>query len=144
MISRTSIEVRYAETDQMGVVYHANYLIWFEVSRTNFLKELGYPYKSFEEHGLLSPVLHVEIDYGTPLHYGDTIDVYTKVIETGSVKTVYAYEVYRSDQIPFQDKPCCTGKTTHCLVRKEDFKPVSMKRVAPELMRAYAEVIEPA
>lgn len=142
MISETMIEVRYAETDQMGVVYHANYLIWFEVARTDFLRELGQIYKSFEDRGILSPVLKAEIEYGTPLRYGDIIKVYTKVVEVSPVKCVYDYKIYKKEQVAGVDKPCCTGRTTHCLVRKSDFKPISMKKIVPELFDAYSKVLE--
>lgn len=142
MIHRTEIPVRYAETDAMGVVYHANYLIWFEVARTEFLEALGQPYASFEEKGIMSPVLHAECDYGMSLRYGDTAIVYTKVTSVTGVKTVFEYEVYKQGQSPETDKPCCSGKTLHCLVRKEDFKPISMKKEAPELLATYLSVLE--
>ena len=104
MISETTIEVRYAETDQMGVVYHANYLVWFEVARTDFLNAMGHSYASFEEQGILSPVLKAEIEYGNSLTYGDKIKVFTKVLEMTTVKIVYGYEIYNinhSDQCTF-------------------------------------------
>lgn len=142
MIHKTEIPVRYAETDAMGVVYHANYLIWFEVARTGFLEALGYPYASFEDSNIMSPVLHVECDYGASLRYGDTAIVYTKITQVSGVKTTFEYEIYSQNQSFGIDKPCCSGKTIHCLVKKEDFKPVSMKKVAPELYASYLFVLE--
>ncbi len=62
-VSKKEIEVRYAETDQMGIVYHANYLVWMEVGRTALIKELGFLYKDMEDRGVLSPVLDISISY---------------------------------------------------------------------------------
>lgn len=63
LVSTKEIEVRYAETDQMGVVYHANYIIWMELGRTQFVKDLGFNYAALEEQGVLSPVLDIQASY---------------------------------------------------------------------------------
>ena len=73
----TAIPVRYAETDKMAVVYHANYLLYFEDARTRFLEELGYPYARIEQAGYMSPVVSFEVRYGEPLRYGDVAIVRT-------------------------------------------------------------------
>lgn len=139
----TTIQVRYAETDMMGIVYHANYLLYFEDARTAFLKAIGCPYEELEQAGLISPVLHFDCSYGTPLTYGDTATVVTRVTFTTATKTIYAYEVYKQGQEIGVDKPCCTGTSTHCLVDSSTFKPQSMKKVAPKLYERYLEVMEP-
>ena len=139
----TPITIRYAETDMMGIVYHANYLLYFEDARTAFLEAVGFPYRRIEEAGYLSPVVSFAVDYGEPLRYGETAVVRTRVAESRPVKTVYAYEVFREGQDPDSAKPCCTGRSTHCLVDAKTFKPVSLKRCLPELYARYAEVLEP-
>lgn len=139
----TPITIRYAETDMMGVVYHANYLLYFEDARTRFLDALGYPYDEIEQAGYLSPVVKCEVDYGVPLRYGDVALVYASVTSCTATKTVFAYEVYRQGQDPEADRPCCTGTSTHCLVEADTFKPVSIKRVAPRLYALYQEALEP-
>lgn len=137
------IHVRYAETDMMGIVYHANYLLYFEDARTEFLEAVGYPYSKLEELGYLSPVVNVNITYGSPLTYGDTASIVTRVIESRPTKTVYAYEVYKQGQEIGIDKPCCTATTTHCVVDRTTFRPQSIKKVAPDLYARYLEVREP-
>lgn len=139
----TPITIRYAETDMMGIVYHANYLLYFEDARTSFLEAIGFPYARIEEAGYLSPVTHFECDYGMPLRYGDTAIVRTRVVLSRPTKTVYAYEVFREGQDMGTEKPCCTGRSTHCLVDATTFKPVSIKRVMPDLLACYEEVLEP-
>ncbi len=73
--SRVQVTVRYAETDMMGIVYHANYLPWFEVGRTTLLKEIGVPYRKLEEEGFRLPVLEVSAKYIRPAVYDDTLEI---------------------------------------------------------------------
>lgn len=143
MIGESRIVVRYAETDKMGVVYHANYLIWFEVARTEFLEAIGQPYAKLEEQGIMSPVLRIECDYNTPLHYGDVAIVRTRVVTVSGVRTVFVYEVYREGQEIEKEAPCCVGKSLHCLVSSSDFKPLVLKKAAPQLYEAYLSILEP-
>ena len=139
----TPIAIRYAETDMMGIVYHANYLLYFEDARTAFLEAIGFPYRVIEEAGYLSPVVSFSVEYGEPLRYGETAVVRTRVVSSRPTKTVYAYEVFRKGEDPDVAKPCCTGRSTHCLVDATTFKPVSVKRAVPELYARYGEVLEP-
>lgn len=139
----TPITIRYAETDMMGVVYHANYLLYFEDARTAFLEALGFPYNLIEESGYMSPVVNFTVNYGAPLHYGEQALVRTRIISSRPTKTVYAYEVFKKDQDIETEKPCCTAQSTHCLVDVKTFKPVSLKRNMPGLFARYASVVEP-
>lgn len=138
---KTRIEVRYSETDAMGIVYHANYLPWFEIARTHLLNEIGFPYADMEEKGYLSPVLSVNLEYGLPCRYGDIAVVYTTVTKTSPVRTEYSYRVFLEGEDPATAKPRVTGTTTHCLVDAQSFKPQSMKRIMPELLDAYKRII---
>lgn len=139
----TTIRVRYGETDMMGIVYHANYLLYLEDARIGFLEAIGCPYEELEESGYLSPVVNVEINYGAPFTFGDTVAVSTRIIESRLTKTVYAYEMYKQGQTIGVDKPCCTATTSHCIVDKAEFRPRSIKKVAPKLYERYCEVVEP-
>lgn len=139
----TTIPIRYAETDKMGVVYHANYLLYLEDARTRFLEAIGYPYGLIEDAGYMSPVLNVDISYREPLRYGQRAVVRTRVVSVRPTKTVYAYEIFREGQDLDAERPCCTARTTHCLVETDTFRPVSMKRCTPELYEIYKRVVEP-
>ena len=138
----TPLTVRYAETDMMGVVYHANYLLYMEDARTAFLEALGFPYKIMEDAGFMSPVVTVSINYGTPLRYGDKAIMVTWVSKSSSVKTTYNYAIYPEGANIHQDKPLLTAESVHCVVRRDTFEPVSIKREFPELFEAYKRVIE--
>ena len=139
----TPITIRYAETDKMGVVYHANYLLYFEDARSNFLETIGYPYSLIEEAGFVSPVVDLQISYGVPLRYGDKAIIRTRITSAKPTKTIYAYEVFKEGMDLDHDKPLCTGQSTHCLVEADTFRPVSMKRVTPRLYELYKQVEEP-
>ncbi len=136
----TPITVRYAETDKMAVVYHANYLLYFEDARTDFLEKLGYPYKLIEDAGYISPVLNFSVSYGKPLRYGDNVIIRTWISKSTPMKTTYSYEVFVQGQDIEHDRPYCTAQSTHCLVEEGTFKPVSIKRATPKLYELYEEV----
>ena len=138
----TAIPVRYAETDKMAVVYHANYLLYFEDARTRFHEELGYPYARIEQAGYISPVVSFEVHYVEPLRYGDVAIVRTWVSESRGTKTTYSYEVFKQGDDMEVAKPCVTGTSTHCHVDANTFKPVSIKRTLQELFDLYEQVCE--
>jgi len=108
--SRTEITVRYAETDMMGVVYHGNYLPWFEVGRTNLLKEYGVPYRELEKEGYFLPVVEVQAKYHRPAVYDDTVTILTTLREKPSVRITLDYEIRRGDEL------LVTGKTVHAFI----------------------------
>ena len=89
MKSVREIEVRYSETDQMGVVYHSNYLVWMEIGRTNFLKDVGFNMMDFEKIGYLFPVYSMEIKFLNPARYGESIRVETEIYKSTQIKTIY-------------------------------------------------------
>ena len=142
MVFETKIRVRYSETDKMGVVYHANYLMYFEVARTALLHELGYPYEEVEKKGYLSPVVDVHLHYGAPLQFGDVAVVRTRITKLTQTKTIFEYEIYKEGQDFETERPCVTGETTLGLVDGSSFKSVSMKRAIPELYEMYQRALE--
>ena len=144
MKTTTQIKVRYGETDMMGIVYHANYLLYFEDARTDFLEKIGFPYERIEEAGYMCPIRNVEISYGAPLRYGEPAFVETSVVENRATKTVYRQRVFHGEADPERDKPLATALITCCMVERSTFKPVSIMRVVPELHALYDEIAEPS
>lgn len=134
-IVRTPIEVRYQETDQMGVVYHANYFIWFEIGRTKFIEYLGFTYTEMEKDGIVSPVIDAQIQYKRPIHYGDNVIIETWLENYDGIRTKYGYRVIGND------KTAATGATKHVIVNKDTFKPLSLRRAFPEWHKAYKNYI---
>lgn len=94
MNSELFLDVRYYETDQMGIVHHSNYVRYFECGRTAMLKEVGLPIEKIEEAGVMLPVVSVECRYRTPAKLGDSLRIVTAVDEVPRAKLVIRNEVY--------------------------------------------------
>jgi acyl-CoA thioester hydrolase len=88
--------VRYADTDQMGVVYYANYLVWFEVGRTDWLRERGWTYRAMESDGYQLPVIEAHCEYKSSARYDDDIVVTTRARLLSPVRLAFDYEIARS------------------------------------------------
>lgn len=91
--SSSTLRVRYAETDRMGVVYHANYLVWFEVGRTDLLRQQGWTYREMEAAGVMLPVIDVRCEYRRSARYDDEIEVRTTGRLLSPVRMEFSYEV---------------------------------------------------
>jgi acyl-CoA thioester hydrolase len=131
-ISETSVEVRYAETDQMGVVYHANYLVWMEIGRTRLIEVLGFRYADMEKEGILSPVIDIEISYKMPVRYGEKAYIKTWVEEYDGIRVTYGYEITTE-----RGELSVKALSKHACVKKTNFRPVSIKKVFPDWHEAY-------
>ena len=93
----SELRVRYAETDQMGVVYHANYLVWCELGRTDFIRALGKSYADLDREGVLLAVSDVTMRFHASARYDDPIRVHTQLTSAGSRGLAFAYRVMRAD-----------------------------------------------
>jgi acyl-CoA thioester hydrolase len=91
--STSTVRVRYAETDQMGVVYHANYLVWMEIGRTDLLRGLGWTYREMEHAGFRLPVIEVHCEYRRPARYDDELEVRTTGRLLSAVRLEFTYDV---------------------------------------------------
>lgn len=106
----THVRVRYAETDKMGVVYHANYLVWFEIGRTEYCRAKGITYRDMEEQdGAYLVVAESYARYKSPAFYDDDITVRTRVNELKKRTLVFEYELYRASD----STVIAQGETTH-------------------------------
>ena len=110
----TEVRVRYAETDQMNVVYYANYLVWFEVGRVELLRELGFSYRLLEEeHGCILPVIEATCRYRSPARYDDQILIETRpALLRGSVLK-FAYRILRKAEEGADPTLLAEGETVH-------------------------------
>ncbi|HZS70988.1 MAG TPA: thioesterase family protein [Candidatus Acidoferrum sp.] len=127
------VRVRYAETDQMGVVYHANYLVWFEVGRVELMRALGFEYKRMEaEDDCHIVVVDVKCRYLKPAKYDDVLRVRTRIAETLNRMIRYSYELLRDADGAL----LATGETTH-VVCGSDGRP---KRLPEKYRARFAEL----
>lgn len=93
--STSSVRVRYAETDKMGVVYYANYLVWFEIGRTDWLRQTGWTYRAMEQDGLSLPVIGVRCEYLRGAQYDDELEIRTSARAVSPVRIAFDYDVVR-------------------------------------------------
>jgi acyl-CoA thioester hydrolase len=110
--SSSTIRVRYAETDQMGIAHHAEYFAWFEVARTDLLRACGTTYRQMEADGVRLPVIEASARYLKPVLYDDVLEVRTEVTGVGGARVGFAYEVRREGT----EGPLATGATEHATV----------------------------
>ena len=114
-MTTSSIRVRYSETDKMGVVYYANYLVWFEVGRTDWLRRTGWTYRGMEEEGVQLPVIEAHCEYRQGARYDDEVEVRTTATKVSPVRIRFDYEVVRqSDQVQL-----ATGHTVHATIDRD-------------------------
>jgi acyl-CoA thioester hydrolase len=130
--SETSIRVRYADTDQMGYCYYANYAVYFEVGRVEALRQLGVSYKEMEDSGILLPVLDLNIKYIKPAKYDDLLTIETIIPEMPTARIKFGY-VCRNQH----GELLTEGTTTLVFLRKSDQRPVKAPDELREILCQY-------
>jgi acyl-CoA thioester hydrolase len=122
VVSESRLRVRYAETDQMGVVYHANHFIWFEIGRVDFMRQLGFTYRDMErEHGCFIPVVDARCRYKAPARYDDEIIVRTYLRNVREAMIHFGYELVRASD----REVLAEGETMHMILDSE-MKPAKL------------------
>ena len=130
--SQTSIRVRYAETDQMGVVYYANFFVWVEVGRVELLRQLGFHYKQMEiDDDCHIPVVEANCRYKSPARYDDHLLLETSVLTLRRSVIKFGYRLFRAESDGARTSLLAEGETTHVTVNRSLHKvPLPQKYVA--------------
>ena len=128
------VRVRYAETDQMGVVYHGNYAQYFEMGRVEWLRNLGLSYKFMEENGIMLPVVSLTMNYKKPARYDDLIRVKTIFKSQTSVKIEFDYEIFNE-----KDELLTTGTSMLVFVDMKTGRPTLPPSYISEKLLAFVE-----
>lgn len=131
--SITTLKVRYAETDQMAVVHHSKYYVYFETAREDFIDIIGIKYKEMEEQGVMMPIIETNCKYYEGAKYADILIVETILEEITPIKAVFQYNVIREDD----NKVLAKGRTVQAFVDKESFKIVNLKKKYPEIWAKF-------
>ncbi|MFC1571980.1 acyl-CoA thioesterase [Candidatus Eisenbacteria bacterium] len=113
-VGRTTVRVRYAETDRMGITYNAHYLTWFEIGRTEFMRSAGFPYREVEEKGYNLPLVGAEFRLPASVGYDDVLFIETWVERVRTRMVTFAYRVLHDGRV------AASGTTTHACVRASD------------------------
>ncbi|WP_097026918.1 acyl-CoA thioesterase [Clostridium peptidivorans] len=126
--STTKLKVRYAETDQMGIVHHSNYYVYFETAREDFIIGSGISYKDIEDMGIMMPLIETQCKYLQGAKYADNLIIETTLEELTPIKVALQYRVIRE----VDDKLIAEGKTIQAFVNKENFKILNIKKKNPD------------
>jgi acyl-CoA thioester hydrolase len=133
-LSETTLRVRYAETDQMGVVYYANYFIWFEVGRVEFLRELGFDYKEMERlDGCFIVVADAKCRYKAPARYDDLVVIRSRLKSVRGPMVHFTYEVLRQSDGAL----LAEGETMHVVTDAQ----MKLHTLPEKYLRVFREIL---
>ena len=128
-VSTSIVRVRYAETDKMGIVYYAQYFVWFEVGRTDWLRDTGWTYRDMEAEGLALPVIEAHCEYKAGARYDDEVEIRTSARLVSPVRLAFDYDVTRRADATL----LVTGHTVHATVDRNG-RPVRLPARVKELI----------
>jgi acyl-CoA thioester hydrolase len=132
----TEVRVIFGDTDAMGIVYHSNYIRWFEQGRTEFLRQIGYPYTELEKIPFWLPVTFVHCAYKSPGRYDDLLEIAAWPEALTFATVTMAYEIRRKET----GELLVTGQTGHAIT-DANLKPIRAKKVCPDLCALVLELI---
>ena len=130
--SESRVRVRYKETDAMGIAHHANYIVWFEIGRTDFCREAGFPYPDIEARGYLLVVTDISCRYRLPFRYDDEVLIHTYLDEAASRAMKFRYELYSGPTLH------ADGSSRHFWVDRTTRRPVVADR---DVMAAFGRFV---
>ena len=128
---------KYYETDQMGIIHHSNYIKWMEEARMDFMDQIGLNYKQMEAMEIISPVLSVNVNYRSMVHFDDVVVIETKIKKYTGIKLEVEYSMYDKETGELRT----TATSSHCFLNRSG-KPISLKRSYPELDTKFFEMKE--
>jgi len=135
-LNEIALRVRYSETDAMGVVHHANYIRWFEVGRTEYLRSVGINYAQMERDGVYAPILRVEVEYKRPAAYDDEVIIQTRVLSFAQLRLRFGYRV-----LNMRRELLCEGLTVQAFVGR-DLNPINPYKAIPDAVALMLKCAE--
>ncbi len=130
--------VKYYETDRMGITHHSNYVRWMEEARVEYLHHIGCDYGETESSGVISPVLSVSCEYKRTTAFGDDVDITVHANEFNGVRLKLEYEM----KLAKSGELVCTAVSEHCFVEEGSFKPVNLKKRLPQVYECLKSAAE--
>lgn len=134
-----SRKVHYYETDQMGIIHHANYIHWFEEARVDFMEQIGFGYDRAVSWGIDFALLGISCEYKSMVRFGETVNMQVSISSLTITQMAIRYEVTDSES----GKLRAVGESRHCYFDSNKKFPVSLKRALPELYDRFAALCEP-
>ncbi len=137
MIVTTKIMPRYAETDQMGIIHHAVYPIWYELGRTEYFNKVGLRYDEIEKMGIMTPIVEMNCKYKMPAYYNKEVEIRTKLTKLTPVKFILEYDIYDKDNNLIN-----IGTTTLAWADSKTFKIINIQKQYEELYNKLKSLVE--
>jgi len=137
MHTETRFIARYSETDQMGIIHHSNYAVWFEAGRTDFFKKAGISNTKIEEKGILLPLYELNCQFKSPARYEDEILVITNLKSLSRVRMSFVYQVLNAEN----NKLLAIGETMHAWTDKA-LKPVNAEKIVPDVYSILSQAVK--
>lgn len=136
MRHETNITARYAETDQMGIIHHSVYPVWYEAARTEFIKTAGITYSQLEKDGVRLPLSEIGSRYISPVRYEDKVIIETRVTKISCAKITFGYRVILDGNVVNE------GFTSHGFVSSKTFRPINIKKTLPDFYEKLKSIRE--
>ncbi len=136
MKSILNIDPRYAETDQMGIIHHSVYPVWYEMGRVKFCDDMGFPFKKIEDLGVGLAMIHMDINYTKPARFGFPLKMITKLIKCTRVRMTFHYEIFNMD-----NELIHMGESELVWVGS-DLKPLNVYKRQPDLYERFIKQVE--
>jgi acyl-CoA thioester hydrolase len=135
MKSYTTIEPRFVETDQMGIIHHSVYPTWYEVGRVKFCEDIGMPFHDIVAHHVHMALTHVEVDYHKPARFGEILKVQTTLKSMTKVRMIFTYEITNE-----HGEIINTGSTTLVWL-DESLRPINIYKVHPHMYDLFQKAV---
>lgn len=129
--------VKYYETDQMGIVHHSNYIRWMEEARMDLMDQMGFSYKQMEDQEIISPVLSVQCEYKSMVRFGDTVVIETAIAGYNGIKLSVRYRMTDKETGELRT----IAASEHCFLNRSG-KPISLKRSYPEIDTKFFQMMD--
>lgn len=137
MIVSTKITPRYAETDQMGIIHHSVYAVWYEQARTEYFNKIGMRYDEIEKSGIMTPLVELNCKYKMPAYYNQEVEIKTKIIKLTPVKFTLEYDIYNKD-----GKLINIGLTTLAWADSNTFRIINLQKTKPDMYQKLEKLVE--
>lgn len=135
MQTESKFDVRYAETDKMGIVHHSNYAVWFEIGRTDYFKKTGISVADIEEMGVMLPLYNLKVNFKSPAKYCDEVLVTTEIKQLSKTRVIFEYKIINTAD----EKLIVTGETSHAWVNSS-LKPINVEKAIPEVYSKLSQI----
>ncbi|MCL2633226.1 MAG: acyl-CoA thioesterase [Oscillospiraceae bacterium] len=131
-------KANFYETDQMGIIHHSNYIRWFEEARVDFMEQIGFGYEKAEQSGVDIALIGLSCEYKSMVRFGESVVIYARIVMLTNSRMTVTYEVRDSKS----DVLRSIGETRHCFLDGKSKRPVSLKKVLPELNELFVRTME--